>query len=173
VFTARYALSPYIKQIRFVFKGLNKEIDKASRPRRHESSPTPFWEPEISQSTNSSVLDSCRLLWWLSPQRILLRRDKSVDSTKRKVRLLRALILTFKNWTWPKSGGFESSSCNWSGSDAPPSHGAPIPFLQASATLFFFFFSSSWDSYPIVRVRLNRLKAGGEGHSAKLHCRIV
>jgi hypothetical protein len=23
VFTARYALSPYIKQIRFVFKGLN------------------------------------------------------------------------------------------------------------------------------------------------------
>jgi hypothetical protein len=24
VFTARYALSPYIKQIRFVFKGLNK-----------------------------------------------------------------------------------------------------------------------------------------------------
>jgi hypothetical protein len=25
VFTARYALSPYIKQIRFVFKGLTKE----------------------------------------------------------------------------------------------------------------------------------------------------
>jgi hypothetical protein len=25
VFTARYALSPYIKQIRFVFKGLRKE----------------------------------------------------------------------------------------------------------------------------------------------------
>jgi hypothetical protein len=25
VFTARYALSPYIKQIRFVFKGLNRE----------------------------------------------------------------------------------------------------------------------------------------------------
>jgi hypothetical protein len=24
VFTARYALSPYIKQIRFVFKGLNQ-----------------------------------------------------------------------------------------------------------------------------------------------------
>jgi hypothetical protein len=26
VFTARYALSPYIKQIRFVFKGLNEEL---------------------------------------------------------------------------------------------------------------------------------------------------
>jgi hypothetical protein len=25
VFTARYALNPYIKQIRFVFKGLNKD----------------------------------------------------------------------------------------------------------------------------------------------------
>jgi hypothetical protein len=28
VFTARYALSPYIKQIRFVFKGLNKELQR-------------------------------------------------------------------------------------------------------------------------------------------------
>jgi hypothetical protein len=27
VFTARYALSPYIKQIRFVFKGLNEDIN--------------------------------------------------------------------------------------------------------------------------------------------------
>jgi hypothetical protein len=27
VFTARYALSPYIKQIRFVFKGLISHID--------------------------------------------------------------------------------------------------------------------------------------------------
>jgi hypothetical protein len=27
VFTARYALSPYIKQIRFVFKGLKKLLD--------------------------------------------------------------------------------------------------------------------------------------------------
>jgi hypothetical protein len=27
VFTARYALSPYIKQIRFVFKGLNSVLD--------------------------------------------------------------------------------------------------------------------------------------------------
>jgi hypothetical protein len=26
MFTARYALSPYIKQIRFVFKGLNEQI---------------------------------------------------------------------------------------------------------------------------------------------------
>jgi hypothetical protein len=26
VFTARYALSPYIKQIRFVFKGLSKQL---------------------------------------------------------------------------------------------------------------------------------------------------
>jgi hypothetical protein len=26
VFTARYALSPYIKQIRFVFKGLRKSL---------------------------------------------------------------------------------------------------------------------------------------------------
>jgi hypothetical protein len=29
VFTARYALSPYIKQIRFVFKGLNMITDTA------------------------------------------------------------------------------------------------------------------------------------------------
>jgi hypothetical protein len=27
VFTARYALSPYIKQIRFVFKGLNRTVE--------------------------------------------------------------------------------------------------------------------------------------------------
>jgi hypothetical protein len=26
MFTARYALSPYIKQIRFVFKGLNRHL---------------------------------------------------------------------------------------------------------------------------------------------------
>jgi hypothetical protein len=26
MFTARYALSPYIKQTRFVFKGLNKQL---------------------------------------------------------------------------------------------------------------------------------------------------
>jgi hypothetical protein len=30
VFTARYALSPYIKQIRFVFKGLNKPCTSMS-----------------------------------------------------------------------------------------------------------------------------------------------
>jgi hypothetical protein len=29
VFTARYALSPYIKQIRFVFKGLNQTRGQA------------------------------------------------------------------------------------------------------------------------------------------------
>jgi hypothetical protein len=28
VFTTRYALSPYIKQIRFIFKGLNSELLK-------------------------------------------------------------------------------------------------------------------------------------------------
>jgi hypothetical protein len=27
MFTARYALSPYIKQIRFVFKGLRQRVD--------------------------------------------------------------------------------------------------------------------------------------------------
>jgi hypothetical protein len=32
VFTARYALSPYIKQIRFVFKGLNSQKINANRP---------------------------------------------------------------------------------------------------------------------------------------------
>jgi hypothetical protein len=31
VFTARYALSPYIKQIRFAFKGLRVEIINDSR----------------------------------------------------------------------------------------------------------------------------------------------
>jgi hypothetical protein len=30
VFTARYALSPYIKQIRFIFKGLSTIVDSAS-----------------------------------------------------------------------------------------------------------------------------------------------
>jgi hypothetical protein len=30
VFTARYALSPYIKQIRFVFKGLRMNVTEAS-----------------------------------------------------------------------------------------------------------------------------------------------
>jgi hypothetical protein len=29
VFTARYALSPYVKQIRFVFKGLRKRIKES------------------------------------------------------------------------------------------------------------------------------------------------
>jgi hypothetical protein len=46
VFTARYALSPYIKQIRFVFKGLNKifwkhkihyAIGGQSQPTKHDS----------------------------------------------------------------------------------------------------------------------------------------
>jgi hypothetical protein len=32
VFTARYALSPYIKQIRFVFKGLKEQSATAYRP---------------------------------------------------------------------------------------------------------------------------------------------
>jgi hypothetical protein len=31
VFTARYALSPYIKQIRFVFKGLNKPVSNKGK----------------------------------------------------------------------------------------------------------------------------------------------
>jgi hypothetical protein len=34
VFTARYALSPYIKQIRFVFKGLNFDYGWTGLPNR-------------------------------------------------------------------------------------------------------------------------------------------
>jgi hypothetical protein len=40
VFTARYALSPYIKQMRFVFKGLNLGI----RPEKIETCPVTVTE---------------------------------------------------------------------------------------------------------------------------------
>jgi hypothetical protein len=33
VFTARYALSPYINQIRFVFKGLNSSVESFMKTR--------------------------------------------------------------------------------------------------------------------------------------------
>jgi hypothetical protein len=53
VFTARYALSPYIKQIRFVFKGLNNtesDIPKSSEPK-------PGGGIEVGRPNRSSLSD--------------------------------------------------------------------------------------------------------------------
>jgi hypothetical protein len=65
VFTARYALSPYIKHIRFVFKGLNGQL-----PRYVKSLPCQVCTPKpymstvheyMSEPTDLKTLNSYRL----------------------------------------------------------------------------------------------------------------
>jgi hypothetical protein len=44
MFTAQYALSPYVKQIRFVFKGLNGESHRQAET--EVMARYPDWEPK-------------------------------------------------------------------------------------------------------------------------------
>jgi hypothetical protein len=62
VFTARYALSPYIKQIRFIFKGLITTIDgeqsvsfKSSSIYHNKNSPWDALNKTLCQLQNQSV----------------------------------------------------------------------------------------------------------------------
>jgi hypothetical protein len=61
VFTARYALIPYIKQIRFVFKGLKKT------PKLATISLTPVCPlctaPKLQRSTSSGLVNTA---WFIS-----------------------------------------------------------------------------------------------------------
>jgi hypothetical protein len=71
VFTARYALSPYIKHIRFVFKGLNKQLN----PGLHTLNPiythTHTHTHTHTQSVQSVLVPSLHVRqgvhWWLYP----------------------------------------------------------------------------------------------------------
>jgi hypothetical protein len=56
VFTARYALSPYIKQIRFVFKGLMGEVGVEMFKISHNGGETGFG-PDIQKSMLGGVVE--------------------------------------------------------------------------------------------------------------------
>jgi hypothetical protein len=81
VFTARYALSPYIKQIHFVFKGLRGRYLKNSRllwtPKVHskDAASNPYPEPEESRPHPNISLDifqHCSSIYCRPPQTIIL-----------------------------------------------------------------------------------------------------
>jgi hypothetical protein len=54
VFTARYALSPYIKQIRFVFKGLNRGLHYGQQRTSHTNS-GPVNEPHWNTTLHCKI----------------------------------------------------------------------------------------------------------------------
>jgi hypothetical protein len=146
---------------------LNKLTERHNAGDRQKPSSASLWERQIWQSHKSSVLDRSRLCE--RDVMIITIRNSSEKGLLCAFSKKEALVASC---TWPKSGGFETSSCDWSAGVAPPSLQALIPLLQSSTTLFFFFFYPAeilTRLYTSVDITMCR----GEGAQCQLHCRIV
>jgi hypothetical protein len=118
VFTARYALSPYIKQIRFVFKGLNwnrllrREVTKNWRKVRDDELRYLYHSLNLFGKTEPR-----RLIWHMRGTRKMhtsvwfgqkARKEATVMNVLKELCYLCMLLTTWREWDQGNHGdGFD------------------------------------------------------------------
>jgi hypothetical protein len=78
VFTARYGLSPYIKQIRFVFEGLNLKVISASFTQQNDATSWRGGVVYFSHNAETAVRQSPLLGLCYGDQKIVLQGWKPI-----------------------------------------------------------------------------------------------